>query len=101
MIAVHGWHKKQLDYVATFPQTTMERELYMKIPKGVHLQGKISCDHVLKLHKNTYGQKNACRVWHQYLVRKLKKIGFKQSKSNECEFYKGYSCTPYTLMTPS
>ena len=61
----------------------------MKIPKGVDLQGKLSCDHVLKLHRNTYGQKNAGRVWNQYLVKKLKKVVFKQSKIDECVFYKG------------
>lgn len=33
MTAVHGWHTKQLDYVAAFPQAPVERELYMKIPK--------------------------------------------------------------------
>ena len=61
----------------------------MKIPKGVNLRNKSSDDYVLKLHKNTYGQKNAGRVWNQYLVKKLIIIGFKQSKIDECVFYKG------------
>ena len=52
--AVHGWHTNQHYYVAVFPQAPVEAELCMKIPKWVDLQGKISCDHVLKLHKNTY-----------------------------------------------
>ena len=60
---VYGWHTNQLDYFAAFPQAPVERELYMKIPKGVGLQGKLSCDHVLKLHRNTNDQKNAGRVW--------------------------------------
>ena len=89
MTAVHGWHTKQLDYVAAFPQAPCERELYMKIPKGVTLKGKSSEAYVLKLHKNTYGQKNAGRVWNDYLVAKLKKIGFKQSNIDGCVFYKG------------
>ena len=42
MTAVHGWHTKQLDYVAAFPQAPVERELYTKIPKGVSLKGKSS-----------------------------------------------------------
>ena len=78
MIAVHGWHTKKLDYVAVFPQAPVESELYMKIPKGLYLQGKLSCDRVLKLHRNTYCQKNAGRVWNQYIVKTLKKTGFKQ-----------------------
>ena len=89
LTAVHGWYTKQLDYVAAFPQAPVERELYMKIPKGLKLAGKDSENYVLKLHKNTYGQKNAGRVWNEYLVKKLKQIGFKQSKIDECVFYKG------------
>ena len=78
-----------MDYVAAFPQAPCEWELYMKIPKGVTLKGKSSEAYVLKLHKNTYGQKNAGRVWNDYLVAKLKKIGFKQSSIDRCVFYKG------------
>ena len=42
MTAVHGWHTKQLDYVAAFPQAPCEWKLYMTIPKGVTLKGKNS-----------------------------------------------------------
>ena len=35
-----------------------------------------------------YGQKQAGRVWNEYLVSKLLEIGFQQSKFNECIFYK-------------
>ena len=62
MTAVNGWHTKKLDYVAAFPQSPVERELYIKIPKGVDLQKKLSCDHLLKLHRNTYDQKNYGRL---------------------------------------
>ena len=89
LTAIHGWHTTQLDYVAAFPQAPVERELYMRIPKGVTVAGKDPDEYVLKLHKNTYGQKNAGRVWNQYLVKKLKQIGFQQSKIDECVFYKG------------
>ena len=54
-IAVHSWHTKQLDYVAEFPQALVEKELYMKMSRRVNLKGKLSCDYVLKLHRNTYG----------------------------------------------
>ena len=100
LTAIHGWHTKQLDYVAAFPQAPAERELYMKIPAGTQVQminGKPSLkvgrkendDYILKVHKNLYGQKNAGRVWNQYLIKRLFKIGFKQSKIDECVFYKG------------
>ena len=67
MTIVHSRHTKQLDYVAAFPQAPVERELYMIIPNGIHLQGKASEDHVLKLHNNTYGQNNAGKVWNNFL----------------------------------
>ena len=31
---INKWHTTQLDYVQTFPQAPVERELYMQIPKG-------------------------------------------------------------------
>ena len=89
MTYVHGWHTEQLDYVAVFPQGSVERELYIKITKCVNLQGKISCDHVLKLHRNTYDQKNGGRVCNHYLVKKLEIIYFKHSKIDKRVFYKG------------
>ena len=61
----------------------------MKVPKGI----KVSKpgDWVLKVRKNVYGQKQAGRVWNQYLVEKLTspEVGFRQSKYDECVFYKG------------
>ena len=93
MAAVHGWHTKQLDYVLAFPQAPVERDLYMEIPKGVEIENIDSSntkEYVLKIHKNLYGQKQAGRVWYQYLANKLvKEVGFTPSKIDECVFYKG------------
>ena len=98
MAATHGWHTRQLDYVAAFPQAPVERELYMQIPRGVQIEGVSNTkDYALKLKKNLYGQKQAGRVWNKYLVKKLKKIGFKQSEIDECLFYRGK--TLYVLYT--
>ena len=61
----------------------------MKVPKGFEVEGGKNDDYCFKLHKNTYGQKQAGRVWNQYLVKKLVEIGFRQSKVDECVFYRG------------
>jgi hypothetical protein len=54
--------------------------------------------YVLKIHRNTYGQKQAGLVWNKYLVNTMvKELGFKQSKVNECVFYRGK--TLYVLYT--
>ena len=100
LIIRSGWHSKQIDYVLAFPQAPIERELYMEIPKGFELEscGKQSTPHVLKVHKNVYGQCQASRVWYQYLRDKLvKELKFKQSKIDKCIFYRGR--TIYMLYT--
>jgi hypothetical protein len=99
MTVAHGWHTKQIDFVQAFAQAPVEKTLYMKIPAGMELaDGSNPNDYVLKIHRNIYGQKQAGRVWNQYLVRKLvKDLGFQQSAVDECVFYRG--STLYVLYT--
>ena len=95
---LHGWHTKQLDYVLAYPQAPVERDLYMKIPAGFKIENGNNLDYVLKTHRNIYGKKQSGRVWNQYLVNKLvNDLGFKQSKEDECVFYRGQ--TIYVLYT--
>ena len=54
-------------------------------------------DFVLKIHQNIYGQKEAGRVRNNFLIAKLKKIGFVQSRINPCIFTRGQ--TLYALYT--
>jgi len=62
----------------------------MEIPKGVTIEGVNHRGYILKIHRNIHGQKQAGRVWNKYLVDKLiNKVGFRQSKVDECVFYKG------------
>jgi hypothetical protein len=91
LTTLHGWHTKQIDFVQAFAQAPIKKTLYMKIPAGVDLECESDPrDYVLKLHRNIYGQKQAGRFWKQYLVSKLvKDLGFKQSKWDECVFYRG------------
>jgi hypothetical protein len=71
-----------------FPQAPVERDLYMEIPKGVKLDGTENTrGYVLQIIKNLYGQKQAGRVWYQYLTKGLKDMGFIRSKIDECLFY--------------
>ncbi|EJK50602.1 hypothetical protein THAOC_30362, partial [Thalassiosira oceanica] len=72
-----------------YTQAPIERDMYMKIPPGISTSFGDKRDYVLKLNKNLYGQKQAGRVWNQFLVNKLLKIGFEQSKVDECVFYRG------------
>ena len=98
LAASKGWCTKQIDYVLAFPQAPVEKEIYMHVPKGFEIPGDDTSKYVLKLNRNVYGQKQAGRVWNKYLEEKLiKQVGFKQSKVDECVFYKDR--TMYVLYT--
>jgi Reverse transcriptase (RNA-dependent DNA polymerase) len=87
LAAQFNWHTVQLDYVLAFPQAPIEKTLYMEVPKGFEIDGYDRRVHVLKLHKNVYGSKNAGRTWYQYLTKKLiEEVGFTQSTVDECVF---------------
>jgi hypothetical protein len=85
---INKWHTRQVDFVLAYPQADIEFDMYMELPKGIETKYGNGKTHVLKLLKNLYGQKQAGRVWNQHLVKGLKEIGFKQSKVDECVFFR-------------
>ena len=97
MAARLGWKTRQLDFVQAYPQAPIETDLYMEIPKGFLVNGDRTT-YVLKLVKNIYGQKQAGRVWNKFLLDGLiKKLGFTQSKFDECVLWRGsYIMVIYT-----
>ena len=98
LVATMGWHTQQIDYVLAFPQAPVEKDIYMKVPKGFRITGKDPTNYVLKLNQNVYGQKQKGRVWNKFLQQKLiEQVGFKLSEIDECVYYKGK--TLYVLYT--
>ena len=67
----------------------IEMDMYMALPDGISVKDGSSRIHVLLLLVNIYGQKQAGRVWYNYLVKKLLSIGFTQSLVDDCVFYRG------------
>ena len=62
----------------------------MEIPRGMQLKEGNKQDYVLKINRNIYGQKQAGRLWNQYLSKKLTTdVGFTKSKIDEGVFYRG------------
>jgi hypothetical protein len=62
----------------------------MTILKGFEIEQGQNEDYALKLHHNVYGQEKAGRVWNQHLTKILiEKLGFEQSKVDDCVSYKG------------
>lgn len=82
------WVSKQVDFVLAFPQADIECDLYMEIPQGFKFEGSRK-SHCLKLKKNIYGQKQAGRVWNQYLHDGLIARGFIQSTVDMCVYHRG------------
>ncbi len=82
-----GWHTRQLDFVLAYPQAPVECDMYMEIPRGFVVSGGHRKAYALKLLQNLYGQKQAGRVWNQYLTKLLLANGFLQSEIDECVFY--------------
>jgi hypothetical protein len=54
LVLRHDWKTKQLDYVLAFPQAPVERECYMRIPKGIVINA--TEEWALRVKRNIYGQ---------------------------------------------
>jgi hypothetical protein len=77
--------------VLAFSQTppVAKEIIFIKVPTGFEKEHAKENKYFLKIHRNMYGQKNAGQVWNEYLVDKLiNKLDFKQSKIDECVFYR-------------
>jgi len=86
---IFGWALRQCDFIMAYPQAPIECDMYMELPQGIQVSEGESSDYVLKLLKNIYGQKQAGRVWNEYLVDKLTSLGYKASLIDDCVFYRG------------
>ena len=81
------WHSCQLDFVMAYPQAPEEMPLYLRLPQGYKRKGMTRKSHVLKLKRNVYGQKEAGRVWNQYMNQGMRAISFALSKFDPCLYY--------------
>jgi hypothetical protein len=58
---IFSWSLCQVDFVMAYSQAPVENDIYMELPQGIHTATRNSKDHILKLLKNIYGQKQAGR----------------------------------------
>jgi hypothetical protein len=70
-----------------YPQAPIEMGIYMELPQRIQTAHGNSKNHVLKLEKNIFGQKQAGPVWKSFLVDKLMPIGFALSLIDDCMFF--------------
>jgi hypothetical protein len=78
-----------VDFVLVYPQAPIEMDIYIELPQGIQTKHGNSKEHVLKLEKNIYGQKQAGHVWNSFLVDKLTSIEFTTSLIDDCIFFRG------------
>ncbi len=62
------WALRQVNFIMAYPQAPIEMDIYTELPQGIQTAHGNSKDHVLKLEKNIYGQKQAGCVWNSFLV---------------------------------
>jgi hypothetical protein len=56
---IFSWSLRQVDFIMAYPQAPVEIDIYMELPQGICTATGNSKDHILKLLKNIYGQKQA------------------------------------------
>ena len=56
-VMAFGWHTQQINYVVTYTQAAIDRNMYRGSPRGFTVPGGVDRKaFVLKLHRNVYGQ---------------------------------------------
>jgi hypothetical protein len=82
------WALCQVDFVMAYLQAPIKMDIYMELPQGIQTAHENSKDHMLKLEKNIYSQKQAGCVWNSFLVNKLLSIGFTAPLIDDCMFFR-------------
>ena len=81
-----------------YPQAPVDQEMHTMITAGIEFATGNPREHVLKVYKNIYDQRQARRFWFRYLWEKLvNNVGFTQSKIDPCLFWKDK--TAYVVYT--
>jgi hypothetical protein len=83
------WDLQQVDFVMAYPQAPIEMDIYMELPQGIQTKHGNSKEHILKLEKNIYVQKQAGCMRNSFLVDKLTPIGFTTPLIDDCVFFRG------------
>ncbi|GKB43455.1 zinc finger, CCHC-type containing protein [Tanacetum coccineum] len=86
LAAIHNLVIHQMDVKTTFLNGDLDKEVYMKKPKGFVMLGN---EHkVCKLIKSLYGLKQAAKQWHQKFDEVVLSSGFHLNQSDKCVYRK-------------
>ncbi|SGY55017.1 BQ5605_C006g03949 [Microbotryum silenes-dioicae] len=79
LAAANGYHVHQADVNKAYLHGKLDKPLYMRVPQGIDLPGKI-----LKLSKSIYGLCQAGTIWNAEIDSTLCSLGYIPTKSNIC-----------------
>ena len=82
----HDLKLHQMDVQNAFLNGELEENIFIKQPKGFEVDGKEHCYY--KLNKSLYGLKQSSRCWNSELHAYLVKLGFVQSASDSCIYFR-------------
>ena len=83
-----NWQLLQGDFIMAYAQSPIECDTYLKLLDGIETESSNIRAHVLKLLRSVSNQKQAGKVWADFLSENLFKIGSERSNINECIFYR-------------
>ena len=72
-----------------YAQSPIKCDMYLQLPDGIDNESDNSRTHVLKILRNVYDQKQAGKVWADFLSENLFKIGFERINIDGCVFSRG------------
>jgi hypothetical protein len=80
------WYTCSIDFSSAFVQATLEKSVWLHIPRGFQSERKGKT--VLKLNKSIYGLSVAPKLWYEHLFKALTEDGFVASKFDPCLLFK-------------
>ena len=84
LLIIHKLDTKSIDFVLAFPQTSLERDVFMELPYGFEFGER--GEYVLKLKKNLYGLSDASYNWFNKLKEGLESEGYIRSEVDQYIF---------------
>ncbi|SGY38291.1 BQ5605_C003g01993 [Microbotryum silenes-dioicae] len=81
LAAAHGYHVHQADIDKAYLHGKLDAPLYIRVPDGVYMPGK-----VLQLHRSLYGLRQAGRIWNDEIDSALSALGYVATESDHCVY---------------
>ena len=81
LAAREDWEVHQFDVNGAYLKGDLDEEIYMEIPEGVDMEGRVGM--VWKLEKPIYGLKQAGRQWKKKLDATMADLGFEKSHADD------------------